>query len=706
MPVRSIRPQVIRRISVSTAIVITLLTAIAWGGDEDVLRDQPSSVYLCAMHPDVQSVSSGKCVRCRMALIRVDVGLRAGPFTCPLHPTFQATSPGLCRRCGNLLVPQSALTKYKVELQTTPLDIPVGKPITIRLTLFDPAGARVKDLSIVHEKPLHLFVISRDLTVYQHIHPTLQPDGTYAVETMLPQEGRYDVIADFAPVGAFPQVIRHTIATAGRHADDGSVRPPLVPDRSLSKILDGTRIQLSFDRSKLTTRTPLVLTFNLSDPKTGTPVRDLQPYLGAWGHTLIVSADGKDYLHSHPRVAVRQSAGGGEKPIGGPEVSFDAFFPRPGRYRMWSQFQRPDGLITASFDVEVSRLDPVAVWDGRDWSAVPAKDIDTNGSVRAVAMSGTDLYIAGDFTRVGDVPANRIARWDGRRWASLGPGVNGTVWALLVRGNTLYIAGEFTKAGDLLVNGITQWDRDKWTALGGGLTGCRDAACVPAAYALAFSGDELYAGGRFINAGSTRANGIAKWNGSEWMSVGRGVATGTYDGVVRALAVDRGSVFVGGSFKTAGDAIVNNVAKTDGHLWSPLGMGIGGSLETVFALGVLGLKLYVGGDFTSAGKISVTNAAVWDGAEWVAPGFQTNAAVHSILVNEADVYIGGAAFTLQSGRSATGVLKCGSSCSALGTGVGNGTHLAPVETLGLSGQKLYAGGGPFALPNIEETVTR
>jgi hypothetical protein len=38
------------------------------------------------------------------------------------------------------------------------------------------------------------------------------------------------------------------------------------------------------------------------------------------------------------------------------DVVFDTFFPRPGNYRIWSQFQRGDKIITVPFTVYVPRL--------------------------------------------------------------------------------------------------------------------------------------------------------------------------------------------------------------------------------------------------------------------------------------------------------------------------------------------------------------
>jgi hypothetical protein len=82
----------------------------------------------------------------------------------------------------------------------------------------------------------------------------------------------------------------------------------------------------------------------VTDARRGTPVTDLQSYLGAPAHLLILSTDLADVVHSHPSDIEST----------GPTVEFDAVFPRPGRYKMWVQFQRDDEVVTAPFVVDVS----------------------------------------------------------------------------------------------------------------------------------------------------------------------------------------------------------------------------------------------------------------------------------------------------------------------------------------------------------------
>ena len=74
-----------------------------------------------------------------------------------------------------------------------------------------------------------------------------------------------------------------------------------------------------------------------------------------------------------------------------------------------------------------------------------------------VGREGADnLYIGGSFIAVGNVVANHIAKWDGSAWSAFGAGMNDDVRALAVSGNDIYAGGFFNKAGELSANRIAK----------------------------------------------------------------------------------------------------------------------------------------------------------------------------------------------------------------------------------------------------------
>jgi hypothetical protein len=92
----------------------------------------------------------------------------------------------------------------------------------------------------------------------------------------------------------------------------------------------------------------------------------------------------------------------------------------------------------------------------------------------------------------------------------------------------------------------------------------------------------LFIGGTFTTAGGQPANNIARWNGSSWSSLGVNTANGVTGGgfltYVYALAVfdedgsgpNRPALFVGGNFSTAGGQSAPRVARWNGSSWSSL----------------------------------------------------------------------------------------------------------------------------------------
>lgn len=243
-----------------------------------------------------------------------------------------------------------------------------------------------------------------------------------------------------------------------------------------------------------------------------------------------------------------------------------------------------------------------------------------NGPILAVVQHGSDIYVGGGFTVIGDVLANGVAKWDGSKWSALGSGITvrtiEPVRALAVDSNGIvYAGGDFTSPG----NGIAKWDGNQWSSLSTGVKSCLSGWCSASVYALAVdSQNNLYVGGSFSYAGNNPALNIAMWNGGSWGALGTGVSA-----MVRALTADSlGNIYVGGQFVTAGGVTVNKIAKWSGVSWSALGSGMaGGNSNIVYTLICdSNDDVFAGGDFTSAGGVSANRVAIWNGSNWSAIG--------------------------------------------------------------------------------------
>lgn len=348
----------------------------------------------------------------------------------------------------------------------------------------------------------------------------------------------------------------------------------------------------------------------------------------------------------------------------------------------------------------------IAKWNGAQWSALAP----TFRYLTAVTASGPDVYGAGVFTTADGAQAKYVARWNTTNWSALGSAFQSdnssraVVSALAVSGGDLYAGGGFTNAGGTAANQIARWNGTHWSALGSGLGGSSNS--IPAVYALAVSGNDLYVGGRFTNAGGIAAINIARWNGTNWSALGSGIGPWLYLGSawVSALAVSETNLYAGGIFTAAGGRPANCIAKWDGSSWSALGSGMGGSGSApayVTALAVLGNDLYAGGWFTTAGGITVRCVAKWNGSSWSAlcsgmtaaywsddGEYNTTPYVYALAVSGSDLYVGGY-FNTAGDADANFIAKWdGNSWSALGSGMDSGVGL-----LAATGDELFAAGG-------------
>lgn len=303
----------------------------------------------------------------------------------------------------------------------------------------------------------------------------------------------------------------------------------------------------------------------------------------------------------------------------------------------------------------------IARWNGGQWLALGANGGNgANQGISDMVMFQNQLYVGGSFTHLGGQAFNHIARWDGSNWSPVGTGggagANGLVAAMTVYDGALIVAGDFTEVNvgaAMPANRIARWDGSAWSTVGsnGGNGFNQGVAEVVAA------GDDLYAGGGFTEANvgaNVAANGIARWNGFQWSALGSGPGNGTNNGVV-AIVVAGSDVYVGGSFtevNVGAPVAANRVARWDGSTWSALGTGGGNGVDRpVFAMAMLGGDLIVGGDFTSANlpnAVPVMRIARWNGSSWSAlegvGGPAENNTVLDLLVVGEDLYVGGRLF--------------------------------------------------------------
>lgn len=250
-----------------------------------------------------------------------------------MDPDVHLDAPGKCPRCGmrlTLKVPDRI--EYPLELGTEPAVLRPGDEAVLTLSVLDPKDQPARDFQLVHEKLMHVFVVSEDLTFFAHLHPVPQQDGGFRLPVRLPQSGMYRLLADYYPSVSVPQLAVATFYVAG--ASHPARLQPLLARQTGENVTAALRLEPEQPTAGMLTR----MTYDLE------PAEGLEQYLGAWGHMLVASEDLVDLIHLHPFL------------VGGSAIQFNVIFPRPGLYKVWSQFQRKSVVNTVAFTIEVKEL--------------------------------------------------------------------------------------------------------------------------------------------------------------------------------------------------------------------------------------------------------------------------------------------------------------------------------------------------------------
>ncbi|MBK7875412.1 MAG: hypothetical protein IPJ77_06625 [Planctomycetes bacterium] len=320
--------------------------------------------------------------------------------------------------------------------------------------------------------------------------------------------------------------------------------------------------------------------------------------------------------------------------------------------------------------------------------------------------SGPALYVAGEFLWAGGALSKGLARWDGDGWSSVGGGVGTSIFTTITNlavfdegaGESLFVCGSLTQAGGQPANRIARWNGTTWSTLGSGPAGSSSATVSRLATVDLGAGPALYAAGVFTSMSGVSATNIARWNGTSWSALGS-PATFAVSSVTSMIGFDDGTgraLFVACTFSQNGGPQERGIAKWDGTSWSSIGATLTGSNPFVNSLRAFddgsGPALYAGGTFASIGGASQSTVARWSGTTWSSVGSLTN----SVYTLEALDLGAGPRVTAGAAWGSTVFQWDGTNWSALGdASTGHVFALAAFDDG--AGPRLYAGGSFYSI---------
>ena len=207
-----------------------------------------------------------------------------------------------------------------------------------------PQGVQ-KDFTLQQTKLMHVYIVRKDLTEYQHVHPTMdQTTGRWSVDLTIPKPGPYHLVTEFealTPDGNFDdRILGSDFRVAGDYqptsATPGALNQASADGYDLA--LDGTPKVSGGD-------------LKLKITKNGTDVTDLEPYLDSFAHITGFRSGDLTAVHVHPSETPAKDDPNAR---GGPTLTINPMFGGPGHYRMFIQFQTAGVIHLAVMDLEVT----------------------------------------------------------------------------------------------------------------------------------------------------------------------------------------------------------------------------------------------------------------------------------------------------------------------------------------------------------------
>lgn len=249
---------------------------------------------------------------------------------------------------------------YNLQLTSNTDNIQPGQPTKISYKITNDRGEVLKDYTVAHEKIMHFIVVRKDLQGFQHLHPDFnQATGEFSVNVIFPTDGPYRIFPDFTPTPENPMKLTVTLNQDLNVGDLSKYKPQTaVVDKATEKSTDGYKITY-YMPEQMKSQSEFNYSLVVEKPANNEPVQ-LEPYLGAMGHGVIIKEGNLDFIHTHAGgmdmmnmegMSAEEHAGH----MGEPDtMDFSTNFPEPGTYRIFTQFQVGGKVITTDYTIKVN----------------------------------------------------------------------------------------------------------------------------------------------------------------------------------------------------------------------------------------------------------------------------------------------------------------------------------------------------------------
>ena len=260
---------------------------------------------------------------------------------------------------GTMLFSRTNAGRQPLTLEVEGEKLVAGIPMRLSFQVQNSAQQPLRFLEYVHERPLHLLIVSDDLSEFVHIHPELAAGDRYEVFHTFKSGGRYRLYADFTPPGGAQRVESFDLTLLGKKRENVK----LSADKNWGHETNGLTVAMTTKQS-LRAGEDIELAFTIRDKASGKIPENLTPYLGAWAHFVIIDESLENFIHAHPLENQNtfrtlntihfhnEKLSALEPPPS--EIRTMTSFQKPGLYKLWAQFQVGDSVIVQPFVLQVN----------------------------------------------------------------------------------------------------------------------------------------------------------------------------------------------------------------------------------------------------------------------------------------------------------------------------------------------------------------